>query len=63
MAVTKVRFVLSPGYVNCTCRDCFDTAIQESADDTEALCFDCVENGCTANGGECLCPDAYGAVE
>jgi hypothetical protein len=45
------------GYTNCACRDCFETAISD--DDSPALCWECEEAGCDADGGsECCCaPD------
>ena len=48
------------GYINCACRDCFETAI--SADvGLPALCHACEEAGCDADGqSECCAPGAYG---
>lgn len=40
------------GYCNCACRDCFEIAI--SSDDKPALCWECEESGCSAEGdSEC----------
>lgn len=45
------------GYVNCACRDCFETAIA-SDEETTALCWECEAAGCSPEatherGAEC----------
>jgi hypothetical protein len=41
------------GYVHCICRDCFEIAIAGPDEDT-ALCLECKEAGCEADGSaEC----------
>lgn len=47
------------GYTDCACRDCFDTAV--NGDGQPALCGDCQQAGCSAEGDqECQRSDAYG---
>lgn len=52
--MSKIKFT---GYVDCACRDCFDTAIGTAG---EALCSHCEEAGCECGAGECQREDAYG---
>lgn len=43
------------GYVHCACRDCFEIAIADD-DNGPALCHECEEAGCDADGAsECEC--------
>ncbi len=50
------------GYCGCACRDCFEIAI--SAAGEPALCWECEEAGCDAEGeSECCRSDAYGCDE
>lgn len=58
--LTERSYIMSGGYVDCACRDCFDIAIGKVG---EALCLDCEEAGCEANDGECQRTDAYGSEE
>jgi len=47
---------MSSGYRDCACRDCFDIAVGEKG----ALCGDCEDAGCSADGDEeCQRDDAY----
>lgn len=50
------------GYTDCGCRDCFDVAISSNVK-VLALCSDCADAGCSADGGECQRADAYGASD
>lgn len=45
------------GYVDCSCRDCFDIAIGPLG----TLCHDCADAGCDAFYTDCQRSDAYGA--
>jgi hypothetical protein len=45
------KYKINPsGYAHCTCRDCMEIAIAD--DDGVALCSDCEEAGCSAEGYE-----------
>lgn len=48
----------SCGYNDCSCRDCFETAIGVPG---IAMCSDCAEAGCEYGEHECLVERAYGA--
>jgi len=57
--MTKTK--LNSGYVDCACRDCVEIAITSGG---PALCWECEEAGCSAEGtDECLRSDAYGQDE
>jgi len=53
------------GYINCSCRDCFEVTVGEGP---EEFCHGCTESGCPDYQGqkgmsqECQRADAYGAV-
>ncbi len=47
------------GYIDCGCRDCFDTAIGLPGD----LCALCEEAGCFGEDAHCQREDAYGGEE
>lgn len=52
------------GYHDCPCRDCFEIAIGEDEDGGPALCWECEESGCSAEGDEdCQSPRAYGVCD
>lgn len=65
------------GYADCSCRDCFDTAIADGTThfctscgeagcvlDPPAICWECEEAGCSAQRDEdCRRDDAYGGAE
>lgn len=54
---------VSSGYVNCSCRDCFEVTIAgNDPDEPAALCSDCEEAGCEP-GKECQAEGAYGGEE
>ena len=55
--------MVTSGYSNCACRDCFDVAVSDDVIHPD-LCGDCEEAGCDAEGGEeCQRDDAYGCSE
>lgn len=48
------------GYCHCTCRDCFEIAIEGDDEDESPLCHACEEAGCSGEiDEECLAPHAY----
>ncbi|MCC6809969.1 MAG: hypothetical protein IT381_21245 [Deltaproteobacteria bacterium] len=43
------------GYVDCACRDCFETAIASADDEVDTvLCWQCHDAGCDPHAGGCL---------
>lgn len=50
--------MITSGYTQCACRDCFDLSISDDVNHPE-LCLLCKDAGCTPNDGECERDDAY----